>query len=47
MEGVREAKLGSQTHAIEFYRKLGFETIGEEFMDAGIPHMNMVLQLNH
>ena len=47
IEGVPAVKLGSQTHAIEFYRKLGFETVGEEFMDAGIPHMNMVLQLNH
>lgn len=37
------AALGSQVSAIEFYRKLGFEAYGEEYMDAGIPHRDMRL----
>jgi len=39
--GVREAMLGSQSHATGFYEKLGFEVEGEEFLDAGIPHRDM------
>jgi predicted GNAT family N-acyltransferase len=39
--GVREAYLGSQSHATGFYEKLGFAVEGEEFLDAGIPHRHM------
>lgn len=39
------AKLGSQTHAIGFYEKLGFEVIGPEYLDAGILHRDMVCAL--
>jgi len=39
--GVAEAYLGAQSHATEFYTKLGFAVEGEEFMDAGIPHRHM------
>jgi len=38
-------RLGSQTHALEFYKKLGFEVFGSEYMDAGIPHFDMELKL--
>lgn len=37
--------LSSQDTAIEFYEKLGFLPQGETYMDAGIPHMDMVLKL--
>jgi len=40
-----EAKLGSQTHAIGFYAALGFTVTGPEYMDAGIPHRDMVFAL--
>lgn len=40
-----KAKLDSQTHAQKFYEKLGFQKIGAEFMDAGIPHCAMWLTL--
>ena len=43
--GVREAKLGSQVHAIGFYEKLGFSAYGPEYDDAGIPHRDMTLRL--
>jgi len=39
---IAKLKLGSQTHAIPFYAALGFEAVGEEYMDAGIPHRDMV-----
>lgn len=39
--GVAEALLGSQVHAMGFYAKLGFVAEGEEYMDAGIPHVDM------
>ncbi|MEM8749501.1 MAG: GNAT family N-acetyltransferase [Pseudomonadota bacterium] len=45
---ARDEKLGdiitldAQTHAIEFYRTLGFETQGDVFDDAGIDHIRMV-----
>jgi predicted GNAT family N-acyltransferase len=33
--------LDAQTHALQFYERLGYEAYGEEFMDAGIPHRHM------
>ena len=39
--GIRRAKLGSQTHAIGFYEKLGFTAHGPVYDDAGIPHRDM------
>ncbi|MEP0943058.1 MAG: GNAT family N-acetyltransferase [Rhizobiaceae bacterium] len=33
--------LDAQTYAVPFYQSLGFETIGEEFDDAGIAHIHM------
>ncbi|TQV73568.1 GNAT family N-acetyltransferase [Exilibacterium tricleocarpae] len=35
--------LHAQTHAIPFYQKLGFQARGPEFLDAGIPHREMVM----
>jgi predicted GNAT family N-acyltransferase len=43
--GVRKVKLGAQTHALGFYERLGFQAVGAEFLDAGIPHREMVLTL--
>lgn len=45
MPDVSIAKLGSQTHALGFYEKLGFVAEGPEFDDAGIPHRMMSLSL--
>lgn len=38
-------ELAAQTHALDFYARLGFEAYGPEFLDAGIPHRNMRLSL--
>ncbi|WP_460272804.1 GNAT family N-acetyltransferase [Celeribacter sp. ULVN23_4] len=42
---LTKAKLGAQNHAIGFYERFGFKVIGEEYMDGGIPHHDMVLEL--
>ncbi|MEM6637926.1 MAG: GNAT family N-acetyltransferase [Pseudomonadota bacterium] len=39
------ARLGAQTQAIDFYRALGFTPVGAPYLDAGIPHMDMVRDL--
>ncbi|MDR1209987.1 MAG: GNAT family N-acetyltransferase, partial [Clostridiales bacterium] len=33
--------ISAQTRAIGFYEKLGFESYGEEYGEAGIPHVRM------
>lgn len=39
--GHREAVLSSQTRAVDFYRRHGYAQFGSEYMDAGIPHIDM------
>ncbi|MDC0087746.1 GNAT family N-acetyltransferase, partial [Amylibacter sp.] len=36
---------GSQTHALEFYKRLGFIEFGDEYLDAGILHKDMAYQI--
>ncbi|MFN4157002.1 MAG: GNAT family N-acetyltransferase [Gemmobacter sp.] len=43
--GVTRAKLGAQIHALGFYERLGFTATGPEYLDAGIPHRDMVMPL--
>lgn len=40
--GYDSAKLNAQTHAEEFYQRLGYKTTSEPFSDAGIPHIEMI-----
>lgn len=42
-EGQGALQLHAQTQALGFYEALGFESRGEEFLEAGIPHRLMVL----
>lgn len=44
-EGRQLVKLSSQVHAIGFYQALGFQVQGEEYLDCGIPHIDMDLPL--
>lgn len=44
--GISNSILNAQTHAVSFYKRLGYETISEPFMDAGIPHVTMKKKLN-
>jgi ElaA protein len=38
-------RLGSQIHALEFYKRLGFIEFGEEYLDAGILHKDMEFRI--
>jgi len=42
---IRQVVLNAQTVAAGFYRKFGFQVEGEEFIDAGIPHVKMVREM--
>lgn len=37
--------LGALTYITDFYRALGFQEQGDEFLDAGIPHITMTLHV--
>lgn len=39
--GAKEVHVGAQTYAKGFYEKIGFQVEGEEYMEAGIPHVPM------
>lgn len=44
---VSHSKLNAQTHAVDFYKKLGYKVTSKPFNDAGIPHVTMEKQLNN
>lgn len=39
--GYPELILNAQTHAAPFYARVGFQQVGAEFEEAGIPHVEM------
>lgn len=43
--GYQQAVLGAQVTAQGFYTQLGFQPIGERFMEAGLAHQEMSLSL--
>jgi predicted GNAT family N-acyltransferase len=43
--GAARVTLSAQTHAIGFYRLLGFRTVGKVWMMGGIEHITMVRDL--
>ncbi len=50
LDEARAMKLSSvdvdaQTYAMPFYHRFGFQEQGEEFIDAGLPHIKMTLSL--
>lgn len=42
---IKSIKMSAQDHAIGLYQKLGFETFGDGFIEADIPHHMMKLDL--
>lgn len=46
LAGAKRLVLESQVHAMPFYARLGYAPVGEEFMEAGIPHRKMQLTLD-
>jgi len=45
--GLTQVHLNSQTSAIGFYARMGFQAEGPEFVEVGIPHQRMVLRIGH
>jgi predicted GNAT family N-acyltransferase len=45
VSGCKEVVLSAQTHAMPFYAQQGFQAEGPEYLDAGIPHRTMRLNL--
>lgn len=54
LEGIKVAKekmnadkikIGAQCYAKGFYEKVGFKQVSEEYLEDGIPHIYMVLEL--
>jgi len=43
--GMTHLVLHAQTQAARFYRRFGFSERGKEFLEAGIPHVEMTLEL--
>jgi predicted GNAT family N-acyltransferase len=43
---LERVTLHAQTHAAGFYRRFGFSERGGEFSEAGIPHVEMSLELS-
>lgn len=44
-QNISKLKLNAQTHAEVFYQSLGYKTVSDVFMDAGIPHVTMIKEL--
>lgn len=40
--GTGQIKIGAQTYLRDFYESLGFEKVGEDYLEDGIPHIYMV-----
>lgn len=45
-QGLPAVSLSAQVQAIPFYQRVGFEAYGDSYLDAGIPHRDMSLQLS-
>lgn len=45
-KGITKIKLHGQTQAEGFYKKLGFQTASDEFMEDGILHVLMIKELS-
>jgi len=42
--GGQPVKLSAQSYLIRFYESFGFQTVGEEYLEDGIPHTAMILR---
>jgi ElaA protein len=41
--GRMPIRISAQLHLVDFYQQFGFETDGSQYLDAGLPHIQMVL----
>ena len=42
---IQQVALNAQAYAVGFYARFGFRVVGKQFIEAGIPHVRMVLVL--
>jgi predicted GNAT family N-acyltransferase len=40
--GLNEQKLSAQVQAAAFYQRFGFIVVSDEFLEAGLPHVDMI-----
>ena len=40
--GKTALKIGAQTYLLRFYQSFGFNPVGEEYLEDGIPHIHMI-----
>lgn len=45
IRGLTQVDVNAQVQALPFYHHFGFVEVGDEFMDAGMPHKRMTLKL--
>lgn len=45
-QGVSKIKLNAQTHATPFYERLDYKKVSDVFLDAGMPHVTMMKEVN-
>ncbi len=43
--GLKELKLHAQLHVKDFYLKLGYEVVGDIFLEADIKHVKMIKEI--
>ena len=42
---IQQLTLNAQAYAVGFYARFGFAAMGNQFLEAGIPHVKMALRL--
>lgn len=40
--GKMPIKIGAQVYLLKFYNSLGFESVGDSYLEDGIPHISMI-----
>ncbi|MBM0138332.1 GNAT family N-acetyltransferase [Pseudomonas cannabina] len=43
--GLKPLKLSAQVQAVDFYQRFGFVVTSKEFLEAGLPHVDMLRQV--
>lgn len=43
--GHKPIQIGAQLYLLKFYQFFGFEAVGEEYIEDGIPHIHMVKEI--
>lgn len=45
--GTQKIRISAQYHLLEFYRQLGFQPVGEVYLEDDIPHIAMLLAVEN